>query len=76
MNRIIINNRSKLDDRTVLDMVHSVVRNGKVSNDGKQYCYLITFVNGHAVSCSLTRTGQTRFDVWKRPKRKPKATRA
>ena len=39
MNRIIIENRSSLEDVVILDCVKDVIKNGRVSNHGKQYCY-------------------------------------
>ena len=41
--KIIIDNRTDLDWETVFDVVMSVIKNGRISNDGKQYCYLSTF---------------------------------
>jgi len=42
MSKIIIENRSDLDDNSVLKMVQRVVERGRISNDGKQYCLYAT----------------------------------
>ena len=39
MNRLIIENRSDLDDFDMLGLVKRIVGEGRISNDGKQYCY-------------------------------------
>jgi len=44
MSKIIIENRSDLTDIDVIDVVKSLIAIGRVSNNGKQYCYLSTFV--------------------------------
>ena len=38
-NRIIIENRSSLDDINALLAAQTVMNGGRISNDGKQYCY-------------------------------------
>jgi len=43
MGRIIIDNRSDLSDEKVLALVGNVIREGRISNNGKQYCYLTVF---------------------------------
>ena len=40
MNKLIIDNRTDLSDFNALIAVINVVRDGRISNDGKQYCYL------------------------------------
>ena len=42
MSRIIINNNSGLSNETVIDIVGQVIASGRISNNGKQYCYLST----------------------------------
>ena len=47
MRKIIIENRSlEVTDLQALDLVKQVMNGGRVSNDGKQYCYLTTAMNG------------------------------
>jgi len=41
--KIIIDNQSDLMMDTCLTMVMNVMDNGRVSNNGKQYCYLTAF---------------------------------
>lgn len=43
MGRIIINNRSDMSDADALIKVCSIISKGRVSNGGKQYCYLTSF---------------------------------
>lgn len=44
--KLIIENRSDLDIETVFILVRKVIEEGRVSNDGKQYCYVTSFVVG------------------------------
>ena len=39
MNKLIINNQSDLDDLDALRLIGLVVSEGRISNNGKQYCY-------------------------------------
>jgi hypothetical protein len=43
MGRIIVNNRTDLPDDDALLMVYQVMMKGRISKDGKQYCYLSAF---------------------------------
>ena len=44
MSKIIINNKTDLlDDTEVLRLVIDIIKSGRVSNDGKQYCYLTSY---------------------------------
>jgi hypothetical protein len=40
MNKIIIDNRSDLNDADAVNMVLNVIKMGRISNEEKQYCYL------------------------------------
>jgi hypothetical protein len=40
VNKLIIDNRTDLSDFDALVAVINVVWDGRISNDGKQYCYL------------------------------------
>lgn len=42
-NRIIVENRSSVSDVDAMMMVRSVMQDGRVSNDGRQYCYATVF---------------------------------
>lgn len=44
-NRVIINNRSDCDEITCVELVKHVISQGRISNEGKQYCYATTFNN-------------------------------
>jgi hypothetical protein len=46
MSRLIIDNRSDLQDATALLMCLEVVRGGRRSNNDRQYCYLTLFSFG------------------------------
>ena len=41
--KIIIENRSDLDMQKCLEMVGKVIADGRISNNGKQYCYASSF---------------------------------
>ena len=43
MGKIIIDNRSDMDDAFAIGLCQRIVREGRVSNYGKQYAYLTTF---------------------------------
>lgn len=51
MSRIIINNNSNnLHDEEALELVRSIILGGRVSDNGKQYCYATRFsLDGFAV---------------------------
>ena len=53
MSRIIIENRSSKTDEHVCRMVGNVISNGRISNDGKQYCYVTTFETGLVIATDL-----------------------
>lgn len=39
MNKLIIDNRTELTDFEAIELVGIVIKQGRISNDGKQYCY-------------------------------------
>jgi len=39
MGRIIIENRSDLTDEAATKIISKIIGQGRISNDGKQYCY-------------------------------------
>ena len=39
MNKLIIDNRTELTDLEAVTLVSKVINQGRISNDGKQYCY-------------------------------------
>ena len=45
MSKFIIDNRSDADDALALQLVQKVVENGRISNDGKQFCYYTIFTS-------------------------------
>lgn len=43
MSKIIIKNQTEIDDISVLTLVQRVIKIGRISNNGKQFCYLSSF---------------------------------
>ena len=43
MSKIIIKNQTEIDDISVLTLVQRVIKNGRISNNNKQYRYLTSF---------------------------------
>ena len=41
MGKIIVNNKSSVSDDDILLYVSVIVGQGRISNNGKQYCYLV-----------------------------------
>lgn len=39
MSRIIVENRTDLQDEDALELAKAVMQGGRISNNGKQYCY-------------------------------------
>ena len=39
MNKLIIDNRTELTDLEAVTLVSKVIAQGRISNDGRQYCY-------------------------------------
>ena len=37
-NKLIIDNRTELSDLDAIDLVRAVINEGRISNNGKQYC--------------------------------------
>ncbi len=52
MSKIIIENRTELDDDHILMLVSYIVRKGRVSNYGKEYCLCTTVKNECAIFTS------------------------
>lgn len=67
MERLIINNKSDLPMEVCLDLCRRVVKEGRISADGKQYCYATVFrYNGlsYAVYANLNK-GSDSFTIYK-----------
>jgi hypothetical protein len=68
MNRLIINNESSLSDSEVLEVIASVISQGRISDDGLSYCYLTILVRGdkeYGVRATLNKVSDS-FTVWER----------
>lgn len=55
MSKIIIQNDTNLSDEEVFRRVAGVIRMGRISNDGKQYCYHSAFKDGIVVITHLNK---------------------
>lgn len=43
MSKFIIDNRTNLSDADAIDLISKVISDGRISNEGKQYCYATSF---------------------------------
>lgn len=55
MSKIIIHNQSKVSDIEALQAVQLVMKAGRISNDGKQYCYYATTKDNLGISSFLNK---------------------
>ena len=46
MGKLIIDNRSKFDDMAAMTIISLVIKRGRISKEGTQYCYATTFTIG------------------------------
>lgn len=70
MGKIIIDNLSDLPDRDVIKYVASVMAEGRISNNGKQYCCHSVFADGVQVSAALNKKSD-KFTVYQAPNKTP-----
>ena len=66
MGKLIIKNQSSLSDRDAMRIVGRVIEEGRISDDGRAYCYLSTYnlsTNKIAVSAQLNKSSDT-FTLW------------
>ena len=49
--KIIIDNRSDLTDLGAVELAMNVIKGGRVSNFGKEYCYLTVVHNWNGTGC-------------------------
>jgi len=59
METIIIRNNTDLSSEMVFSHVYSVIKQGRISNDGKAYCYLTRFDTGVAVAAKRNKSSDT-----------------
>ena len=58
MSRLIIDNRSSMPMETALEYIIGIIERGRISNNGKQYCYLTVLRScGTQFASGLTKTG-------------------
>lgn len=62
MSRVIVNYHEVTPDEA-LAHVRLVIELGRISNNGKQYCYATSFNDGVLVFADQTRTGTDTFTV-------------
>lgn len=55
VSKIIIDNRSSQTDEQAIQKVLSVMELGRVSNNGKQYCYITAFSDDVLVATDLNK---------------------
>ena len=53
--KLIIENQTDLPMKEILIYINFVIQQGRISNDGTQYCYLTAFDNGYAVASRLNK---------------------
>jgi hypothetical protein len=64
--RLIVNIEDEdITDQFAMSMVKSVVTMGKISNDGKSYCYATTFGHGEYAVEAISRANGETFYVRK-----------
>mgnify|MGYP001424911675 CR=1 FL=1 len=69
MGKVIIDNQSnKITDSEAITLVASVISEGRISNSGKNYCYLSLFSNrdsgGQQAVSSRTNKNSDKFTIW------------
>jgi len=68
MRRINISVEEGITDEEAAASILAVIRQGRISNDEKSYCYVTTLSNKITVAADLTRTGNDTFRVWRERK--------
>lgn len=59
MSKIIIHNDSELNDDSAVTYVMAVLRNGRISEEGKSYCYGTVWQNGVQVFARRNKKSDT-----------------
>ena len=55
MGKLIIDNRTNIKMEDILPYIKAVLAKGRISNNGKQYCYGISFNNGVNIYSDLNK---------------------
>lgn len=65
MNKLIIDNRSDLNDYEALEVVQRVIKEGRISNNNRQYCYfmVVMFYNKQYQIASFLNEKSDRFVI-------------
>lgn len=58
-NKLIIRNYTDLEDFEAISYVRAVIAEGKISDEGRQYCYVTTFKSGYKVICDRRKNSDT-----------------
>lgn len=66
--KLLVKIEEGIDPAIALDAVKRVIGEGRISNNGKQYCYLTVFVSGIVVATDLSKTGTDIFHVYEEVK--------
>ena len=64
MGKIIINIQDDLDPDDAVRRVANIISEGRISNNGNDYCYVTTWVNGTTVTAKRNKKSDT-FTVFK-----------
>ena len=57
--KIIIRNYTDLEDFEAISYIRAVISEGKISDNGRQYCYLTTFKSGYKVITDRRKNSNT-----------------
>jgi len=63
--RIIITVEGDITDSKAIELVKASISEGKISNNGKDYCSIITTQDGHYIASNLRKTKSQTFHVGK-----------
>lgn len=66
MEKLIIENKSDLTLEKALEYALKVVKQGKISNNGKQHCYLTAFESNKINVATFLNKKSERFVIYKR----------
>jgi hypothetical protein len=66
MEKLIIENRTNIPIKDLLGHIKAVIDMGRISNDNKQYCYMVSFDTPEriAISSDLNKNSD-RLIIWK-----------
>lgn len=67
MNKLIIDNKTDLTDFEAVTLVSKIINQSRISNEGKQYCYItrIAFKDEDYMVCTDLNKRSDRFIIYK-----------